>query len=230
MQQPAATHCAHLRLHTTEAETFQLRAGQAMAVSAPEAALGCCNVCTCHPGQAAVRLQSAAPEAVKFTDLRDPPYAHGHPPWPGCCPQANRWLSLRLELLGDGVVFATAILASIFLQANAGLAGLAMTSALNMCGFLNWMVRSVSEMEVGRPLVLPGVAWMACCMMRLLCAVGPTTSSHPARAACPTCVPGLHAGHARVRASASCIEAALLASPGLSTVAGSGQCSMPWAL
>ena len=64
------------------------------------------------------------------------------------CVQANRWLSLRLELLGDGVVFATAILASIFLQANAGLAGLAMTSALNMCGFLNWMVRSVSEMEV----------------------------------------------------------------------------------
>ena len=62
--------------------------------------------------------------------------------------QANRWLSLRLELLGDGVVFVTAILASIFLQANAGLAGLAMTSALNMCGYLNWMVRSVSEMEV----------------------------------------------------------------------------------
>ena len=62
--------------------------------------------------------------------------------------QANRWLSLRLELMGESVVFLTAVMASVLLQANAGLAGLAITSSLNMCGFLNWMVRSVSEMEV----------------------------------------------------------------------------------
>ena len=64
------------------------------------------------------------------------------------CGQANRWLSLRLELMGESVVFLTAVMASVLLQANAGLAGLAITSSLNMCGFLNWMVRSVSEMEV----------------------------------------------------------------------------------
>ena len=66
-----------------------------------------------------------------------------------CGVQANRWLSLRLELMGESVVFLTAVMASVLLQANAGLAGLAITSSLNMCGFLNWMVRSVSEMEVG---------------------------------------------------------------------------------
>ena len=69
--------------------------------------------------------------------------------------QANRWLSLRLELMGESVVFLTAVMASVLLQANAGLAGLAITSSLNMCGFLNWMVRSVSEMEVCSSQQLP---------------------------------------------------------------------------
>ena len=62
--------------------------------------------------------------------------------------QANRWLSLRLELLGITIVVATAALASLFLRGNPGLAGLALTSALNLTGFLNWFVRTSSELEV----------------------------------------------------------------------------------
>ena len=61
-----------------------------------------------------------------------------------CCPQrltflppsqiVNRWLSLRLELLGIGIVFGAALFVSVLLPRNAGLAGLALTSALNLTG------------------------------------------------------------------------------------------------
>ena len=46
----------------------------------------------------------------------------------------NRWLSLRLELLGIGIVFGAALFVSVLLPRNAGLAGLALTSALNLTG------------------------------------------------------------------------------------------------
>jgi len=45
----------------------------------------------------------------------------------------NRWLSVRLEMMGVGVVFGTAMVVTIF-PTNAGLAGLALTSALNLTG------------------------------------------------------------------------------------------------
>ena len=48
-------------------------------------------------------------------------------------PQVNRWLSIRLELLGNGIVLATAIVVSLLIG-DAGLAGLALTSALNLTG------------------------------------------------------------------------------------------------
>lgn len=60
----------------------------------------------------------------------------------------NRWLSVRLELLGISVVFGTAILVAGAAPRNAGLAGLALTSALNLTGLMNWMVRQTTELEV----------------------------------------------------------------------------------
>lgn len=66
--------------------------------------------------------------------------------WPAQC--VNRWLSVRLELLGIAVVFGTAIFVSTVLPTSAGLAGLALTSALNLTGLMNWMVRQTTELEV----------------------------------------------------------------------------------
>lgn len=66
--------------------------------------------------------------------------------WPAQC--VNRWLSVRLELLGIGVVFGTAVFVSAVMPTSAGLAGLALTSALNLTGLMNWMVRQTTELEV----------------------------------------------------------------------------------
>jgi hypothetical protein len=46
----------------------------------------------------------------------------------------NRWLSVRLELMGACIVFVAAVLVAVLLPQNAGLAGLALTSALNLTG------------------------------------------------------------------------------------------------
>ena len=45
-----------------------------------------------------------------------------------------RWLSVRLEMLGICIVFGAALFVSVLLPRNAGLAGLALTSALNLTG------------------------------------------------------------------------------------------------
>lgn len=66
--------------------------------------------------------------------------------WPAQC--VNRWLSVRLELLGIGIVFATTVLVVVVLPTSAGLAGLALTSALSLTGLMNWMVRQSTELEV----------------------------------------------------------------------------------
>lgn len=55
---------------------------------------------------------------------------------------------MRLELTGQSIIFATAVFVSLFV-ANAGLAGLALTSALSMVGLLNPATRYASEMEMG---------------------------------------------------------------------------------
>lgn len=60
----------------------------------------------------------------------------------------NRWLSIRLELTGAVVVFICAVAVSVLVPRNAGLAGLALTSALNLTGTLAWMVRQTTELEV----------------------------------------------------------------------------------
>jgi ABC-type multidrug transport system fused ATPase/permease subunit len=78
--------------------------------------------------------------------------------WPAQC--VNRWLSVRLELIGISVVFATAVLVStpVLGGTSAGLAGLALTSALNLTGLMNWMVRQTTELEVNMNSV--EVRWM----------------------------------------------------------------------
>ncbi len=50
----------------------------------------------------------------------------------------NRWLSVRLELMGGFIVFATAVAVTVVMPSNAGLAGLAITSALNLTNVMNW--------------------------------------------------------------------------------------------
>lgn len=47
---------------------------------------------------------------------------------------ANRWLSIHLEIMSSSVVFFTALMVAVFMKQRAGLAGLAMTSALNFTG------------------------------------------------------------------------------------------------
>lgn len=56
--------------------------------------------------------------------------------WP--CQCVNRWLSVRLELVGLAVVFGSALFVSVVQRRSAGLAGLAITSALNLTGLMNW--------------------------------------------------------------------------------------------
>jgi hypothetical protein len=48
----------------------------------------------------------------------------------------NRWLSVRLEMMGAFIVFITTVCVAVVLPTSAGIAGLAITSALNLTGQL----------------------------------------------------------------------------------------------
>jgi len=61
---------------------------------------------------------------------------------------ANRWLGIRLELIGVSVTYLTALMTAVWTPVNAGLAGLAVTSALSMTGIMNFMVRQSAELEI----------------------------------------------------------------------------------
>jgi hypothetical protein len=50
--------------------------------------------------------------------------------------------------MGALVVFSAAVTVAVIFPRNAGLAGLAITSALNLTGIMNWMVRQTTELEV----------------------------------------------------------------------------------
>ena len=68
--------------------------------------------------------------------------------YPSIC--ANRWLAIRLELVGHFVVFSAALFAVISRQlsiTNAGLIGLSISYALSVTQVLNWLVRMTSELE-----------------------------------------------------------------------------------
>ncbi|THU99163.1 multidrug resistance-associated ABC transporter [Dendrothele bispora CBS 962.96] len=62
----------------------------------------------------------------------------------------NRWLSVRLEVVGAFIIFLVAILAMVALittGVDAGLVGLVLSYAMNATSSLNWVVRSASEVE-----------------------------------------------------------------------------------
>ncbi|XP_042357577.1 canalicular multispecific organic anion transporter 1 isoform X2 [Plectropomus leopardus] len=61
---------------------------------------------------------------------------------------SNRWLAIRLEFLGNLVVFFAALFAVISRETlDSGLVGLSISYALNVTQTLNWLVRMTSELE-----------------------------------------------------------------------------------
>eukprot|EP00833_Pecoramyces_ruminatium_P000081 jgi/Orpsp1_1/1174113/evm.model.c7180000048971.1 len=62
---------------------------------------------------------------------------------------AQRWLSLRLEIIGSLLVFFAAA-SGMLLKAtiSPALLGLSLSYALNVTGYLNWVVREFSETEI----------------------------------------------------------------------------------
>ena len=63
---------------------------------------------------------------------------------------ANRWLGLRLEFVGSVVVFFAGLFIVIYKnQLSAGLTGLSLMYALSLTHTLNWLVRTVAEVDVG---------------------------------------------------------------------------------
>ncbi|XP_041917197.1 ATP-binding cassette sub-family C member 8-like [Alosa sapidissima] len=64
---------------------------------------------------------------------------------------ANRWLEVRMEYIGSFVVLIAAVASisnSLHSQLSAGQVGLALTYALMVSNYLNWMVRNLADMEV----------------------------------------------------------------------------------
>ncbi|GBG71636.1 hypothetical protein CBR_g9052 [Chara braunii] len=59
----------------------------------------------------------------------------------------NRWLGVRLELIGAALVSSVAFISFLGLGTGAGAVGLALTSALSISNVMNWMVRVSAEME-----------------------------------------------------------------------------------
>jgi len=62
---------------------------------------------------------------------------------------SNRWLAIRLDVIGNAIVFFAALFAVIERDSvNGALAGLSLTYALNITSTLNWWVRQTSETEI----------------------------------------------------------------------------------
>jgi len=63
----------------------------------------------------------------------------------------NRWLAVRLEVMGACIVLFTAVSSVVALRlsgkVDSGLVGLVLSYALSTTGSLNWVVRSASEVE-----------------------------------------------------------------------------------
>ncbi|KAJ8418122.1 hypothetical protein AAFF_G00138310 [Aldrovandia affinis] len=61
---------------------------------------------------------------------------------------SNRWLAIRLEFLGNLVVFFSALFAVLSRGSlDSGMVGLSISYALNVTQTLNWLVRMTSELE-----------------------------------------------------------------------------------
>ncbi|XP_046853046.1 multidrug resistance-associated protein 1-like isoform X2 [Xenia sp. Carnegie-2017] len=60
----------------------------------------------------------------------------------------NRWLAVRLELIGNCVIFFAALFGVLARESiESGLVGLSITVSLKITGSLNWLVRQTSELE-----------------------------------------------------------------------------------
>ena len=72
-----------------------------------------------------------------------------------CAPLLCRWLAVRLEFVGNLIIFFAALFAAIQrnfgeelgLSISAGLVGLSISYALSVTQSLNWVVRMTSELE-----------------------------------------------------------------------------------
>uniref|UniRef100_UPI00398F0A29 ATP-binding cassette sub-family C member 8-like isoform X2 n=1 Tax=Pristiophorus japonicus TaxID=55135 RepID=UPI00398F0A29 len=63
----------------------------------------------------------------------------------------NRWLGIRLDLIGTSIVFAStlcSLLTATLGYLQAGLVGLAILYALKMSTYLNWCIREFADMEM----------------------------------------------------------------------------------
>ena len=61
---------------------------------------------------------------------------------------ANRWLAIRLETVGNLIIFCSALLAVLGRNdLSPGMVGLSVTYALSVTQTLNWLVRMTSEVE-----------------------------------------------------------------------------------
>jgi ABC-type multidrug transport system fused ATPase/permease subunit len=61
---------------------------------------------------------------------------------------ANRWLAVRLEMVGNLIIFCSALLAVLGKDSlTPGLVGLSVSYALSVTQTLNWLVRMTSELE-----------------------------------------------------------------------------------
>ncbi len=66
--------------------------------------------------------------------------------WPGIV--ANRWLAVRLEMVGNLIIFCSALFAVMSKDSiTSGLVGLSVSYALSVTQTLNWLVRMTSELE-----------------------------------------------------------------------------------
>merc|ERR1719489_112505 len=62
---------------------------------------------------------------------------------------SNRWLAIRLDIIGNAIVFFAALFAVIQRDTvNGAIAGLSISYALNVTSTLNWLVRQTSETEI----------------------------------------------------------------------------------
>ena len=61
---------------------------------------------------------------------------------------ANRWLALRLETVGNSIVFCSALFAVLSKDSlSPGLVGLSVTYAMSITHTLNFLVRTATEVE-----------------------------------------------------------------------------------
>ncbi|XP_076816557.1 multidrug resistance-associated protein 1-like isoform X1 [Clavelina lepadiformis] len=62
---------------------------------------------------------------------------------------SNRWLAIRLDVIGNAIVFFAALFAVLSRGTiSGGLAGLSLSYALQITSMLNWLVRQTSETEI----------------------------------------------------------------------------------